>query len=85
MLAPSMIRDAAAASATPVALATKGTVREARGLASGREDVLGQGELDVHQPAHTDPLGELAGGLTHRSISASPSVAGGRAQAESPE
>ncbi len=34
MVAPSMIRAAALAIGTPVALATNGTVREARGLAS---------------------------------------------------
>ena len=34
MVAPSMIRAAALASGTPVALATNGTVRDARGLAS---------------------------------------------------
>ena len=34
IVAPSMIREAALASGTPVALATNGTVREARGLAS---------------------------------------------------
>ena len=34
IVAPSMIRAAALASGTPVALATNGTVREARGLAS---------------------------------------------------
>ena len=34
MLAPSMIRAAAFASGTPVAFATNGTVRDARGLAS---------------------------------------------------
>ena len=34
MVAPSMTRDAAFASGTPVAFATKGTVRDARGFAS---------------------------------------------------
>jgi hypothetical protein len=34
LVAPSMIRAAALASGTPVAFATNGTVRDARGLAS---------------------------------------------------
>ena len=49
------------------------------------EDVLGQGELDVHQPADPDALGELAGRPRTRASSNAPRVAGGRVHAESPE
>ena len=50
IVAPSMTRAAALASGTPVALATNGTVRRRPGVGlEDVEDVLGQGELDVHQ------------------------------------
>jgi hypothetical protein len=46
------------------------------------EDVLRQGELDVHQPAHPDALGELAGrGRAPARALGAPRVTGGRVQA----
>ena len=58
------------ASGAPIALLTKGTVREARGLASiTNSSPLGDRVLDVDQPDHPelqrDPAGGLADLLEH--------------------
>ena len=54
-----MTRAAILASGTPVALATNGTVRLARGLASMHVHlVLAHGVLDVDQAAHVERVGD---------------------------
>ncbi len=61
-VAPTITRAATLASGTPVALATNGTVRLARGLASMHEDlaVLDR-ELHVDQAPHLEGLGDARG------------------------
>ena len=57
-----MTRAATFASGMPVALETKGTVREARGIdLQDVDDPALDGELDVHQTNDVQGLGKLAG------------------------
>ena len=57
-----MMRDAILASGVPITLATKGTVREARGFTSSTKMVtVLDGELHVHQAADMERQRHLAG------------------------
>ena len=56
---PTMTRAATLARFNPVALDTKGTVREARGLTSKNVDIaILYRKLDVHKPAHLEGPGQ---------------------------
>ena len=64
-LAPAMTRAPILATATPVAFATNGTVREARGIDLQDEDLaVLDGVLHVHQPDHMECAGQGRGLLT---------------------
>ena len=57
-----MTLAASFASGTPMALDTNGTVREARGIhLDDIQIALLHGELDVHQAAHVEFLGQRLG------------------------
>ncbi len=81
-----MTRAAAAASATPVALATKGTVRLARGLASKTYSTSwAKANCTLIRPR--TPMASASKRVASRTcrISSRPRVMGGSTQAESPE
>ena len=83
---PSMIRQASLASATPVALDTNGTVREARGLASiTYRSSPSTANCTLRRPTTPRPSAIPAVCSRMRVSIASPSECGGSAQAESPE
>ena len=86
MLAPSMMRAAALATCTPVALETNGTVREARGFASNTYNVsAASANCTFSRPRTPTPRAMPSVDSRMRSISDAPKVMGGSAHAESPE
>ena len=81
-----MMRAAALEIGTPVALATNGTVREARGLASRTYSTSwARANWTFMRPRTPIPWASFSVASRTRSSSSSPSVTGGRVQAESPE
>ena len=85
-VAPSMMRAAALASGVAVALETKGTVREARGLASKTNRVSpAWANWMLIKPRTPTPRAIASVEQRIRSTTSAPSVIGGKAQAESPE
>ena len=81
-----MIRDAAFARGTDVALDTNGTVREARGLASMTYSVSSRRAYWTFiRPLTPMPCASLAVDSRTKSMMPWPSDIGGRAHAESPE
>ena len=83
---PAMMRAAAFATGTPVALETNGTVREARGLASRTWSVSwARANCTFNRPRTPTPCAMARVDVRMRSMSDSPRVIGGRAHAESPE
>ena len=86
MLAPSMIRAAALASGTAVALETNGTVREARGFASSTYSMSSLRAYWTLSNPHTPTPCAIASVYARTlAMSAEASVIGGSAHAESPE
>ena len=86
MVAPSMIRAAALASGTAVALETNGTVREARGLASSTYSTPPAiAYCTFSRPRTPTPLAIASVAARICAMSPRPMVIGGSAQAESPE
>ncbi len=86
MVAPSEIRAAALASGTAVAFEVKGTVREARGLASRTYRMSpASANWMLIRPRTPTPFAMPSVEARRRLMSKPPRVIGGRAQAESPE
>ncbi len=86
MVAPTITRAAAFASGTAVAFDTKGTVRDALGLASRTyrtSDCIAYWTLSRPRTPTPSAISRVDSRI--RSKSARPSVIGGRAHAESPE
>jgi hypothetical protein len=85
-VAPSMIRAAALASGTAVALDTNGTVRDARGLASSTYSTpAASAYCTFSSPRTPTPRAMPSVEVLIRSMYSWLSVIGGSAQAESPE
>src|SRR5699024_8190417 len=83
---PAIRRAAACASGAPVALATTGTVREARGLASSTYSTPWESAYWMFsRPRTPTPSAMARVEVRIRSSTASERVTGGRVQAESPE
>ena len=86
MVAPSMIRAAALASGTAVALETNGTVRDARGLASSTYSTPpASAYCTFSRPRTPTPAAMASVAARICAMSLRPMVIGGSAQAESPE
>ena len=86
MRSPSMMRQAILASGTPIALETKGTVREARGLASMTDRFpswTANWTLSSPWTPSSKAMPRVCSRI--RSSMSSPSECGGSTQAESPE
>ena len=85
-VAPSMIRAAALASGTAVALDTNGTVRDARGLASSTYSTPpASAYCTLSRPRTPTPAAIASVAARIWPMSLRPRVIGGSAQAESPE
>ncbi|MCY1244380.1 hypothetical protein D9M72_574510 [compost metagenome] len=86
MVTPVPISAAALAIWTPVALETKGTVREARGLASRTYRTSeARANWMLIRPLTPTPSAMARVAVRTRSITLLPRVIGGRTHAESPE